>query len=46
MILDEILAYRKIQLENEKERISSDELENLLMQVSRTPKDFAKALRK
>ena len=46
MILDEILAYRKIQLENEKERISSDELENLLMQVSRTPKDFAKALKK
>ena len=38
MILDEILAYRKIQLENEKERISPDELENLLMQTSRTPK--------
>ena len=46
MILDEILAYRKIQLENEKERISPDELENLLIQVSRTPKDFAKALKK
>ena len=46
MILDEILAYRKIQLENEKERISPDELENLLMQTSRTPKDFAKALKK
>ena len=46
MILDEILAYRKIQLENEKERISSDELENLLMHVSRTPKYFAKALKK
>lgn len=46
MILDEILAYRKIQLETEKERISPEELENLLMQTSRTPKDFRKALKR
>lgn len=44
MILDEIIEKRKIQLENEKAKISSDEMQRLALKTSFQTKDFKKAL--